>query len=97
MRHHLATPEGKAADGLRTCTGEPTFGIIKQLRRFPAIPGAGPQKRQGRMGIGAPGVHAEAEGGLERRRKGKEKSVFMRHKPFSPVRAHPAPITATPT
>ena len=64
---------GKAADGLRTCMGEPIFGILIPLRRFPAIAGARPQKRQGRMGIGAPGVHAEAEGGLERKenRQGK--------------------------
>jgi hypothetical protein len=34
MRHRLATPEGKAAYGLRKCTVEPTFGIIKQVMRF---------------------------------------------------------------
>ncbi|MBC7161950.1 MAG: IS1182 family transposase [Immundisolibacter sp.] len=33
-RHRLATPEGKAAYGLRKCTVEPTFGIIKQVMRF---------------------------------------------------------------
>lgn len=34
MRHRLATPEGKAAYGLRKCTVEPIFGIIKQVMRF---------------------------------------------------------------
>lgn len=34
MRDRLATPEGKAAYGLRKCTVEPTFGIIKQVMRF---------------------------------------------------------------
>lgn len=34
MRHRLATPEGKAAYGLRKCTVEPAFGIIKQVMRF---------------------------------------------------------------
>lgn len=34
MRYRLATPEGKAAYGLRKCTVEPTFGIIKQVMRF---------------------------------------------------------------
>ncbi|MCH9828009.1 MAG: transposase, partial [Gammaproteobacteria bacterium] len=34
MRDRLATPEGKADYGLRKCTVEPTFGIIKQVMRF---------------------------------------------------------------
>lgn len=34
MRHRLATPEGRAAYGLRKCSVEPTFGIIKQVMRF---------------------------------------------------------------
>jgi len=34
MRYRLATPEGRADYGLRKCTVEPTFGIIKQVMRF---------------------------------------------------------------
>ena len=34
MRFSLATPEGKAAYGLRKCSVEPRFGIIKQVMRF---------------------------------------------------------------
>lgn len=34
MRHRLSTPAGRAAYGLRKCSVEPCFGIIKQVMRF---------------------------------------------------------------
>ena len=34
MRHHLATPEGRALYALRKQTPEPVFGIIKSVMGF---------------------------------------------------------------
>jgi hypothetical protein len=83
---------------LRRCTVELTFGILTPLRRFPASAGAKPQKRQGRRGIGVPGVHTEAEGGLERKEK-RQGNLRLRvpQAPLSPLRAHPVAISATLT
>lgn len=51
MRHRLATPEGKAIYGLRKCTVEPTFGIIKQVMRFRQFSVRGLERVQGEWGL----------------------------------------------
>lgn len=51
MRHRLATPEGKAAYGLRRCTVEPTFGIIKQVMRFRQFSVRGLERVKGEWGL----------------------------------------------
>lgn len=51
MRHTLATPEGKAAYGLRKCTVEPTFGIIKQVMRFRQFSVRGLERVKGEWGL----------------------------------------------
>jgi transposase len=51
MRHRLATPEGKALYGLRKCTVEPTFGIIKQVMRFRQFSVRGLERVKGEWGL----------------------------------------------
>ncbi len=51
MRHRLATPQGKAAYGLRKCTVEATFGIIKQVMRFRQFSVRGLERVKGEWGL----------------------------------------------
>ncbi len=46
MRHRLATPQGKAAYGLRKCTG-----IIKQVMRFRQFSVRGLERVKGEWGL----------------------------------------------
>lgn len=51
MRHRLATPQGRADYGLRKCTVEPVFGIIKQVMGFRQFMVRGLRNVRGEWGL----------------------------------------------